>query len=101
MFEETVNVPGEITMTRNVRYALQPQRSILCLTVSPPYTHEVGKPTKMCVVCVGLADALHTYFGLCGLSLMQEPGLRTIHAALNITQRAADHLHKLHDKMNR
>ena len=46
-------------------------------------------------------DALHTYFGLCGLSLMQEPGLRDIHAALNITQRAADHLHKLHNKMNR
>ncbi|XP_073243213.1 geranylgeranyl transferase type-1 subunit beta-like [Porites lutea] len=46
-------------------------------------------------------DALHTYFGLCGLSLMSEPGLRKIHAALNITQRAADHLHQLHSKMNR
>ena len=46
-------------------------------------------------------DALHTYFGLCGLSLMQEPGLSEIHAALNITQRAADHLHNLHSKMNR
>ncbi|XP_029208313.2 geranylgeranyl transferase type-1 subunit beta-like isoform X1 [Acropora millepora] len=43
-------------------------------------------------------DALHTYFGLCGLSLMKEPGLREIHAALNITQRAADHLHQLHEK---
>lgn len=43
-------------------------------------------------------DALHTYFGLCGLSLMREPGLRAIHAALNITQRAAQHLHKLHSK---
>jgi len=46
-------------------------------------------------------DALHTYFGLCGLSLIQEPGLRGIHAALNITQRATDHLDKLHNKMNR
>ncbi|XP_078374202.1 geranylgeranyl transferase type-1 subunit beta-like isoform X1 [Oculina patagonica] len=46
-------------------------------------------------------DALHTYFGLCGMSLMQEPGLNAIHAALNITQRAADHLNKLHNQMIR
>ena len=44
------------------------------------------------------SDALHTYFGLCGLSLMEEPGLNAIHAALNITQRAAHHLKKLHSQ---
>lgn len=46
-------------------------------------------------------DALHTYFGLCGMTLMQEPGLNSIHAALNVTQRAANHLSKLHKHMNR
>ena len=35
------------------------------------------------------------------MSLMQEPGLNSIHAALNITQRAANHLNKLHKLMNR
>ncbi|XP_076443833.1 geranylgeranyl transferase type-1 subunit beta-like [Babylonia areolata] len=37
-------------------------------------------------------DPLHTYLGLCGLALMGEPGLATVHPALNITQRASDHL---------
>ena len=49
-----------------------------------------------CFIC--FSDALHTYFGLCGLSLMEEPGLNAIHAALNITQRAANHLKKLHNQ---
>ncbi|EDO31665.1 predicted protein [Nematostella vectensis] len=42
-------------------------------------------------------DALHSYFGVCGLSLMNERGLVPIHAALNFSQRAADHLQRLHD----
>ena len=41
-------------------------------------------------------DALHSYFGVCGLALMDEPGLRTVYAPLNISQRAADYLHRLH-----
>ena len=49
-----------------------------------------------CFICS--SDALHTYFGLCGLSLMEEPGLNAIHAALNITQRAANHLKQLHNQ---
>lgn len=44
------------------------------------------------------ADPLHTYLGLCGLSLIGEPGLASIHPALNITQRAVDHLDDLHRK---
>ncbi|XP_077988984.1 geranylgeranyl transferase type-1 subunit beta-like [Glandiceps talaboti] len=43
-------------------------------------------------------DALHSYFGVCGLSLMEEPGLQTIHPALNVSQVAATHLHGLHQK---
>ncbi|KAF4524456.1 hypothetical protein B566_EDAN011879 [Ephemera danica] len=43
-----------------------------------------------------LADPLHTYFGICGLSLMGEEGLATIHPGLNFSQRAVDYLHKLH-----
>ncbi|KAK3710399.1 hypothetical protein QZH41_012317 [Actinostola sp. cb2023] len=45
-------------------------------------------------------DALHSYFGICGLSLMKEQGLLPIHAALNISQRAADHLQRLHDSLS-
>ncbi|KAK7481336.1 hypothetical protein BaRGS_00027416 [Batillaria attramentaria] len=37
-------------------------------------------------------DPLHTYLGLSGLALMGEPGLAAMHSALNISQRAADHL---------
>ena len=53
------------------------------------------------IINICFADALHAYFGLCGMSLMQEPGLNSIHPALNITQRAADHLNELHCQMNR
>lgn len=34
-------------------------------------------------------DVLHTYMALCGLSMMGAPGLRDIHCALGMTQRAA------------
>lgn len=40
-------------------------------------------------------DPLHAYLGLCGLSLIGEPSLRKVHAALNITQRAFQHLQQL------
>lgn len=42
-------------------------------------------------------DALHAYLGLCGLSMMGEEGLAPIHPALNISQRAADHLLSIHN----
>ena len=57
-----------------------------------------SKSTDVPFCCTCFSDALHTYFGLCGLSLMEEPGLNVIHAALNITQRAANHLKKLHNQ---
>eukprot|EP00794_Sanderia_malayensis_P009861 gene9860-10871_t len=41
-------------------------------------------------------DVLHTYFGLCGLSLLGEKDLAPVHAALNITERAKEHLSHLH-----
>lgn len=40
-------------------------------------------------------DPLHAYLGLCGLSLIGEPSLRKVHPALNITQRAFQHLQQL------
>lgn len=43
-------------------------------------------------------DPLHTYLGLCGLSLNGEEGLAPINAALNISERAATWLHTLHTK---
>lgn len=44
-----------------------------------------------------IPDPLHTYLGLCGLSLMGEEGLLKINPALNITTRAAGHLKKLQE----
>ena len=41
-------------------------------------------------------DALHAYFGVCGLSLIEEPGLNTINAALNMSQPSVDHLSDIH-----
>ncbi|ESP05433.1 hypothetical protein LOTGIDRAFT_103205 [Lottia gigantea] len=43
-------------------------------------------------------DALHAYFGICGLSLLGEPGLIKLHPALNISQRASDHLQYIHQQ---
>ena len=43
-----------------------------------------------------MTDALHAYFGVCGLSLMNEQGLQTMHAALSVSQRAANHLTDIH-----
>ncbi|CAF90463.1 unnamed protein product, partial [Tetraodon nigroviridis] len=40
-------------------------------------------------------DPLHAYLGLCGLSLIGEPSLRRVHPALNVTQRAFQHLQQL------
>ncbi|XP_065199908.1 geranylgeranyl transferase type-1 subunit beta [Planococcus citri] len=45
-------------------------------------------------------DLLHTYFALCGLSLMEEPGLLEMNPALNMSVRAFRHLKQLHDTWN-
>lgn len=37
-------------------------------------------------------DPFHTYFSLCGLSFINEPGLEVIMPSLNISQRAYDRL---------
>jgi len=44
-----------------------------------------------------VTDALHAYFGVCGLSLMTEHGLQPMHAALSVSQRAANHLATIHN----
>ncbi|XP_053694696.1 geranylgeranyl transferase type-1 subunit beta [Sabethes cyaneus] len=41
-------------------------------------------------------DPFHTYFGLCGLSFLQEPGLQPVVPSLNISQRAFERLKQLH-----
>ncbi|XP_046739318.1 geranylgeranyl transferase type-1 subunit beta [Diprion similis] len=41
-------------------------------------------------------DPLHTYLGLCGLSLLGEPGLQAVNAALNISQSAFARLEEIH-----
>uniref|UniRef100_A0A8C5SHY2 Protein geranylgeranyltransferase type I subunit beta n=1 Tax=Laticauda laticaudata TaxID=8630 RepID=A0A8C5SHY2_LATLA len=41
-------------------------------------------------------DALHAYFGICGLSLMGEPGIRKVHPALNVSTRTSERLQHLH-----
>lgn len=41
-------------------------------------------------------DPFHTYFGICGLSFLQEPGLQPVEPALNISKRAFQRLKQLH-----
>jgi geranylgeranyl transferase type-1 subunit beta len=41
-------------------------------------------------------DPLHTFMGLCALSLISYQHLKPIHPALVITQEAYDHLKELH-----
>ncbi|XP_058448420.1 geranylgeranyl transferase type-1 subunit beta [Malaya genurostris] len=41
-------------------------------------------------------DPFHTYFGICGLSFLQEPGLNQVVPSLNISLRAFDRLKQLH-----
>ena len=60
------------------------------------YASKVCNTTYFLSLCFPFAtDVLHTYFGLCGLSLMEEPGLNPIHSALNISARAYEHLLKI------
>ncbi|XP_029427252.1 geranylgeranyl transferase type-1 subunit beta isoform X2 [Rhinatrema bivittatum] len=41
-------------------------------------------------------DALHAYFGICGLSLMEESGIDEVHPALNVSIRTYKRLQDLH-----
>lgn len=41
-------------------------------------------------------DALHAYFGVCGMSLIGEEGVQPMDPALNISKRAADNLQNIH-----
>jgi geranylgeranyl transferase type-1 subunit beta len=43
-------------------------------------------------------DPLHTFMGICGLSLVNYPNLRQIHPALVISMNAYKHLKNLHSK---
>ncbi|EFN83962.1 geranylgeranyl transferase type-1 subunit beta [Harpegnathos saltator] len=43
-------------------------------------------------------DPLHTYLGLCGLSLLKVPEVRPINAELNISERAYEHLQQIHKR---
>ena len=44
---------------------------------------------------VYVLDVLHAYFGLCGLSLMNEKRLLPVDASLSISKRARDHLERI------
>ena len=43
-------------------------------------------------------DALHAYFGVCGLSLMDEPGVLDMCPTLNVSNRVKQQLHRIHKK---
>lgn len=45
-------------------------------------------------------DPLHTYFGLCGLSLIDEPGLNCVEPSLNISSRAYKYLKEIQNNWN-
>ncbi|ETE70855.1 Geranylgeranyl transferase type-1 subunit beta, partial [Ophiophagus hannah] len=51
---------------------------------------------KELVVSKSLKNALHAYFGICGLSLMGESGIRKVHPALNVSTRTSERLQHLH-----
>ena len=57
-------------------------------------------PLVLSVAFVLFLDALHSYFGICGLALMNEPGLLPVYAPLNISERATKHLHQLHNDIS-
>lgn len=42
------------------------------------------------------SDPFHTYFSLCGLSFLKEPGLAAVVPSLNISERAHTRLTQLH-----
>lgn len=42
------------------------------------------------------SDPFHTYFGLCGLSFLREPGLLDVMPSLNISMRAYERLKSIH-----
>lgn len=46
--------------------------------------------------CMLLTDALHAYFGICGLSLMNKEDLQMICAELSVSQRSASRLADIH-----
>ncbi len=49
----------------------------------------------MVLLCV--ADALHTYLSISGLSLLGEASLQPVNPALNVTRRVTDRLKSMHD----
>ena len=42
-----------------------------------------------------ISDPLHTYFGICGLSLLGEPHLKPMHSSLNVSIPASNYLEQL------
>jgi len=56
------------------------------------------KQFKLAITNDSLSDPLHSYLGLCGLSLGGDPSLQPICPTLNITKRAAEWLSTLHSK---
>lgn len=45
-----------------------------------------------------LADPFHSYFGICGLSFLEEPGVSPIDPCLNISQRSYERMKRLHSE---
>ena len=61
------------------------------------YSLLVNKSSTESLVCIKeecslISDPLHAYFGICGLSLMGEPNISQMNAALNISSQASEHL---------
>lgn len=61
----------------------------MCATCQPYVVYVL---LTMC----SFVDALHAYFGVCGLALLGEPSVNSMHASLNVSRRAADFLHSIH-----
>ncbi|XP_078531649.1 geranylgeranyl transferase type-1 subunit beta [Lissotriton helveticus] len=80
-----LNIFKYINMEKNRNYILSTQDRIVGGFAKWPDSHP---------------DALHAYFGICGLSLMGEPDIRKVHPALNISLRTSNRLRELHQIWN-
>ncbi|XP_069481619.1 geranylgeranyl transferase type-1 subunit beta isoform X2 [Ambystoma mexicanum] len=80
-----LNIFKYINMEKNRNYILSTQDRLVGGFAKWPDSHP---------------DALHAYFGICGLSLMGEPDIRKVHPALNVSLRTAKRLRELHQIWN-
>ena len=82
----------------NFYQGVWPEHPVITLKTIKSYERMLHKRSLVVHLFSMSSDPMHTYLGLCGLSLNGEPGLRPLYPALNLSQRAADWLHELQNR---